>query len=97
MTMTEELRNLQKEILRTRRYLSSLEGRLQKLRHPSASRNYAKAEERRLARVESEFRRKYPQLTVRRSLLAIVGTEPYNSPSLDKAVTRQIVAERYGR
>jgi len=92
--MAEELRNLQREIVKTRRYLSSLEARFQKVR----ARLYGRtSEEQRLAEVEREFRAKYPDLPVRRELLALVGTEPYNPPSKDKEVTRQIVAERYGR
>lgn len=89
--MAEELRTLQKEIVKTRKHLSSLETRFQKVR----TKVYAKSREQRLAEIEQEFKASYPNLPVRRELLAVVGTEPYNPPSKDKEVTRRIVAERY--
>ena len=91
--MVQKLRNLEREIVKTRKYLSSLEARFQRER----MKMYGTQEEQRLAEIESEFKAKYPNLRVRRELLALVGTEPYNPPSEDKAIARRIVAERYGR
>lgn len=90
--MAEELRSLQREILKARRHLSSLEARFQRLR----TKVYGKPQEdKRLMEIEKEFKTKYPNLPVRREVLALVGTEPYNPPSEDKEITRYIVAERY--
>lgn len=91
--MPERIREIQREIVKTRRYLFNLEAKLQKAR----MKMYSSGDEQRIAEIESEFKAKYPNLPVRRELLALVGTEPYNAPSEDKEVTRRNVAERYGR
>lgn len=88
--MEEELRHLQKEIEKTRKYLSSLESKF----HKVMSKVHNKSEER-IEEIEKEFKSNYPDLPVRRELLALVGTEPYNPPSNDKEITRRITAERY--
>jgi hypothetical protein len=88
-TVTE----LQHRIRKTRRYLNRLETELQRARY-SAKRK--ETEEQRIQRLEREFKKKYPHGEISRSVLELVGTEPYNPPSGDKAVNRRIIAERYG-
>ena len=91
--MTEEL-ELKKEIIRTRRYLSGLEESLQPMQGKKGKSERATMTTSSKTN-EEEFRKKFPHLRPRKSILALVGTEPRNPPSLDKKLTRQIVAERY--
>ena len=49
----------------------------------------------RITSIQAEFRKKYPNIAVRKELLAIVGTEKRRSPSKDHDLARRIVAERY--
>jgi hypothetical protein len=93
--MTEEI-ELKRKIRKTRKYLSSLEDSLRKMNaKKKKARNVKKR--RKVDNIESEFKKRFPNLQPRKSLLALVGTEPPNPPSLDKDLTRQIVAERYDR
>jgi hypothetical protein len=84
---------LQHRIQKTRRYLHRLETELDRAKYVTARKQ---TEEEKIARLEREFRKKYPRLEIDRSVLRLVGTEPYNPPSEDKAVNRRITAERYG-
>jgi hypothetical protein len=88
-TVTE----LQHRIRKTRQYLHRLETELDRARYITARKETA---EQRLERLEREFKKKYPHLEIERSVLRLVGTEPYNPPLEDKAVNRRIIAERYG-
>lgn len=90
--MAEELRYLQREIWKVRQYLSRLEYKVMKTQRKLLWEN----EEQRLKCLEAELKRKNPKVAIDRELLRLVGTEPYNPPSKDKEITRQIVAERYG-
>lgn len=88
-TVTE----LQVRIRRTKQYLNRLETELQRAKYVTRRKE---SEEQRLQRLEREFKKKYPHSDIDRSVLKLVGTEPYNPPSEDKAVNRRIIAERYG-
>ncbi|MFQ6074765.1 MAG: hypothetical protein ACE5Z5_01340 [Candidatus Bathyarchaeia archaeon] len=92
--MAEEIRNLQRELSRVRRYLARLEHRFlevqMKLRGES--------EEERLSRLKEELWEEYPDMeftprTLR--LLRLVGTLPYAPVSEDKRLISEAVAERY--
>ena len=83
---------LQHRIRKTRKYLYRLETELHRAENVATGKE---AEERRIERLEKAFKKKYPYLEIDRSILMLVGTEPYNPPSEDKAVNRRILAERY--
>ncbi len=76
-----------------RKHLSSLEAKFRKVKPEKRT---ASAEKERITKIGREFRAKFPNLHVRKELLALVGTEPLNPVKKDKEITRKIVAERYG-
>lgn len=93
--MTEELRSLQKKIVKTKRYLSSLEARFQKVRTMTYG---MKPEEQRLEKLKQELRKEYPEIeftpkTMR--LLRLVGTLPYSPVERDKEDIAEAVAREY--
>jgi len=92
MGMTEELRNLQREISKTRKHLSNLEARYQK----AAIKAQSETEEQRLKRLERELREEYPNLKIRRSLLKLVGTLPYSPVEKDSEDIAEAIAGKYG-
>ena len=54
------------------------------------------AEKERMHRVESEFRRKYPNVTLSPNVLSIAGILPSVGRAHDKKILRQALAEKYG-
>ena len=81
---------LQHRIQKTRRYLHRLETELDRARYVTGGRK--QTAEQRIEQLEKEFKKKYPDLEIDRRVLRLVGSEPYNSPSEDKAVNRRIIA-----
>jgi hypothetical protein len=79
--------------MKTRRYLHGFEAEMRRAMCVKARKE---TEEQRLARLERAFKRRHPRLEIDRSILKLVGSEPYNPPSKDKQVNRRIIAERYG-
>lgn len=67
-TVTE----LQHRIRKTRQYLHRLETELRRFEYPTVR----ESEEQRIRRFENEFRCEYPNLTIDRSVLKLVGSLP---------------------
>jgi hypothetical protein len=86
----EEVQSIKKQIEKEMTRLRNLYTRLSRLQ-----RKRREPESYRLRRLESELKRKFPDIKVDKSLLRLVGTMPYNPPSKDKEILREIIAERY--
>ena len=86
-----QVTELEKEIEKTRQYLHRLETRLQRARYRKVQ-----TEKERLQKVESEFKRKYPNEKLHPDVLSIAGILPYASRAHDKQILRQALAEKYG-
>jgi len=81
---------LQREIQKTRQHLSRLENELHRVRHGMPRRE---SEQERLARVETEFKKKYPNMEIERSILRLVGTLPKSGS--DRKLIAEAIAEKY--
>lgn len=89
--MGGEIRRLQNQIRKTTKRLHALEGKLVKMQLEVMGRT----EEERIAYLEHELRKMYPNEKFDRELLRLVGTLP-NVPGIsDKELVRRVVAERY--
>jgi hypothetical protein len=88
--MTEDMRQIRREISKTRHHLNSLEHKLKRMQHKGSGKTKYN-----IARLEKKFHKKYPYIKVDRELLALVGTLPGIPARKDKEVVRHIVAERY--
>lgn len=93
--MTEELRTIQRELAKTRRYLSSLEAKYQRAAIKMRS---STEEEKRLESLKQELRREYPNMKFTpktMKLLKTVGTLPYSPVEKDKEDIAEAIAREY--
>ncbi|MGI0101246.1 MAG: hypothetical protein ACREA7_01465 [Nitrosotalea sp.] len=87
----EEFQHIKKEIEREMNHLKDLYDKIDHMERKEEPERY------RLKKLEEELRKKYPAMSVDKSLLRLIGTMPYNPPSKDKHVIHQAVAELYGK
>ncbi len=90
--MAEEIRYLQRELIKARRYLFRLEYKVFKTQQKLMGRT----EEERIKRLEVELKRKYPDTKVDRELLSLVGTLPKIPRSMERQALAEAIAEKYG-
>lgn len=81
---------LEREIRKTRQHLNRLEEQLLRVHYRTVGRE---TEEERLARVEGEFKKKYPNVELDRSILRLVGTLPRRGS--DRKLIAEAIAEKY--
>lgn len=87
----EELQHIKKEIEKEMHHLRDLYNRIDHMERKEKPERYS------IKKLEEELRKKYPDLSVDKNLLRLVGTMSYNHPSKDKDAIRQAVAELYGK
>jgi len=92
MEMAEEIQYLQRELSRVRNYLFRLEYKVFKTQQKLMGRT----EEQRIKRLEAELKRKYPDATIDRELLSLVGTLPNIPRSMERQALAEAIAEKYG-
>jgi len=81
---------LQREIQKTKQHLNRLQSELHRVRHGMPGRE---SRQDRLARVEAEFRKKYPNIEIDRSILKLVGALPNRGS--DRKLIAEAIAEKY--
>ncbi|MDE1764196.1 MAG: hypothetical protein KGH88_08115 [Thaumarchaeota archaeon] len=83
----EELQHIKKEIEKEMSHLRDLYNKINSMERREKPERYG------IKYLEEQLRKKYPGLSVDKSLLRLVGTMPYNHPSKDRDVIRQVVTE----
>jgi hypothetical protein len=92
--MTQESQELRREIEKTRKHLDSLEQKLIKTQQKKG--RIDRREDNSILKLESQVKRKYPDIEIDVELLKSVGKLPNIPSSKDKEILRQVIAERHG-
>lgn len=85
----EDIEYLKRQIEKEMDHLRDLYSKINRMEREQQPEQY------RLERIESELKKKFPDMKVDKNLLRLVGTMSYHPPSRDKKVVRRIIAERH--
>ena len=76
--------------------MAGLEIKLQELQEKKGKKVKRETDQEKLERVQAEFRKKFPNESLGRNVLSIVGILPKASRAHDKKILREALAEKYG-
>lgn len=87
-------KDLKKEVQREISHLRTLYSKIDK--YEREQRGKREPEKLRIQRIESELKKKFPDMEFDRDLLKLVGVLPYkNPPSKDRELIATVIAEHY--
>lgn len=92
----DKYRQLKKEVEREISHLKSLYSKLDKYEKTQQEGKKRKPDEYRIKKIETELKKKFPDMEFNRDLLKLVGALPYRNPaSKDKELIAKAIAEKY--
>jgi translation initiation factor IF-2 len=92
----DKYRQLKKEIEREISHLKVLYSKIDKYEKAQQEGKKRKPDEYRIKKIETELKKKFPDMEFNRDLLKLVGALPYRNPaSKDKELIAKAIAEKY--